>query len=88
MDDPFYKSCSRFCLVKDVPNDEYVYEVKIITAAKILPVASLLNWFLLIAALIFSDCYYSAPIFTTRTGVLEKSFFKNQFYWSEFRGRK
>ena len=39
---------------------------------------------LLIAALIFSAGYYSAPIFfTTRRGVLEKSFF-NQFYWSEF----
>ena len=30
--------------------------------------------YLLIAALIFSAGYYSAPIFTTRRGVLEKSF--------------
>ena len=54
---------------------------------------------LLIAALIFSAGYYSAPIFlqfkefelywgavffTTRRGVLEKSLFFNQFYWSDF----
>ena len=32
---------------------------------------------LLIAALIFSAGYYSAPFFTTRRGVLEKSFFKS-----------
>ena len=52
----------------------------------------------LIAALIFSAGYYCARIFTiqriwivlgrclftTRRGVLEKSFFFNQFYWSEF----